>query len=108
VTDDRDLQLKQVFDERLSRFDAPTRRRRSHVWRRLAVGVATVSLIFAGAAFATDVNTVAAANGAECAHAFAKLELWVRSHAGELAVRHQPDGGEHHPNIIADGGCQGH
>ncbi|OLC10753.1 MAG: hypothetical protein AUH39_01240 [Chloroflexi bacterium 13_1_40CM_67_9] len=108
MTEDLDPQLKQVFDERLSRFDAPTRRRRSHLWLRLAVGVATVSLILGGAAFATDVNAVAAANGAECAHAIAKLELWVRSHAGEPAARHQPVGGEHHLITIADAGCQGH
>ena len=104
---DLDLQLKQVFDERLSRFAVVTRRRRSRPWRVLAVGIAAASLTLGGAAFAADVNTVAAANGAECAHAFAKLQLWVQSHAGDPAARHQLSG-EHHPIIVPDGGCQGH
>jgi len=103
---DLDLQLKQVFDEQLSRFGVAPRRRRSHLWRVLAVGIAAASLTLGGAALAADVNSVAAANGAECAHAFAKIQLWVQSHAGEPAARHQPVG-EHHP-IVASGGCPGH
>jgi hypothetical protein len=102
-----DVQLKQVFDERLSRFDVATRRPRSRLWRALAVGIVAGSLTLGGAAFAADVNTVAAANGAECAHAFAKLQLWVQSHASDTTARHQLVG-EHHPITAADGGCQGH
>lgn len=104
---DLDLQLKQVFDERLSRFDVAARRRRSRPWRVLAIGIAAASLTLGGVAFAADVNNVAAANGAECAHAFAKIQLWVQSHASEGAARHQLVG-EHHPITVADGGCQGH
>lgn len=106
MTNDLDLdpQLKQVFDERLSRFDVATRRRRSRSWRVLAVGIAAASLTLGGAAFAADVNNVAAANGAECAHAFAKLQLWVQSHA-DSAARHQLSG-DHHLIIATDSGCQ--
>lgn len=103
---DLDLQLKQVFDERLSRFAVATRRRRPRPWRVLAVGIAAASLTLGGAAFAADVNTVAAANGAECTHVFAKVQLWFQSHAGDPAL-HQL-AGEHHPIIATDGGCQRH
>jgi hypothetical protein len=103
---DRDLdpQLKQAFDDRLGRFDVARRRRSSRTGRVLAVGIAAASLTLGGAAFAADVNTVAAANGAECAHVFAKVQLWVQSHAGDSA-RHQLSG-EHHVIIATDGGCQ--
>jgi hypothetical protein len=103
---DLDLQLKQVFEERLSRFDVAPRRRRPRTWRVLAVGIAAASLTLGGAAFAADVNTVAAANGAECAHVFAKIQLWVQSHAGDPAS-HQL-AGEHHAITAVDGGCHGH
>ena len=109
MTNDFDAQLKQVFDERLSRFQAPARRQRSRSWRRPAIAVATASLIFAGAAFATDVNTVAAANGVDCANAVEKIQLWVSlhaddaSHAGKARPPHDAD----HllAKIAAHGGC---
>ena len=108
MTNDLDLdpQLKQAFDDRLGRFDVATRRRRSRPWRVLTVGIAAASLILGGAAFAADVNTIAAANGAECAQVFAKVQLWVQSHAGDPAL-HQL-AGEHHPITAVDGGCHGH
>jgi hypothetical protein len=102
---DLDLQLKQAFDDRLSRFDVAIRRRRSRPWRVLAVGIAAASLSLGGAAFAADVNTIAAANGAECAHVFAKIQLWVQSHSGDSAARHQLSS-EHHLIIATDGACQ--
>lgn len=102
---DLDLQLKQAFDDRLGRFHVATRRRRSRPWRVLAVGIAAASLTLGGAAFAADVNSVAAANGAACAHAIAKLQLWVQSHTGDSAARHQPSG-EHHLIVATDGGCE--
>ena len=101
-----DLQLKQAFDDRLGRFDVATRRRRSRPWRVLAVGIAAASLSLGGAAFAADVNNIAAANGAECAHVFVKVQLWVQSHAGDLALHRLV--GEHHPITALDGGCHGH
>ncbi len=97
MTNDLDLELKQVFDERLSTFQAPERRRHSSVRSRLIVGVATVLLVFSGAAFASDVNTVAAANGVDCANALEKIQVWVRwhadeaSHAGKALPTHDTD-----------------
>jgi hypothetical protein len=105
VTNDLDLELKQAFDDRLGRFDVATRRRRSRPWRVLAVGIAAASLSLGGAAFAADVNNIAAANGAECAHVFAKVQLWVQWHVGDPTARHQVSG-EHHLIIATDGGCQ--
>ena len=107
MTNDLDLdpQLKEAFDDRLGRFDVATRRRRPRPWRVLAVGIAAASLTLGGAAFAADVNTIAAANGAECAHVFAKVQLWVQSHAGDSAARHQVSG-EHHLIIATEGACQ--
>ena len=102
---DLDLQLKQAFDDRLGRFDVATRRRRSRPWRVLAVGIAAASLTLGGAAFAADVNTIAAANGAECAHVFAKVQLWVQSHVGDSTARHQVSG-EHHWIIATEGACR--
>lgn len=109
MTNDLDLQLKQVFDERLSSFQAPERHRGSRLRRRLVVGVATASLVFAGAAFASDVNTVAAANGVDCANAIEKIQVWVRSHADEAshAGKDLPplDTNRLLAKIAAHGGC---
>ena len=108
MTSDLDLELKQVFDERLGSFQAPERRRHSRMRSRLIVGVATVLLVFSGTAFASDVNTVAAANGVDCANPLEKIQVWVRWHADEAshagkAPTHDAD----HllAKIAAHGGC---
>jgi hypothetical protein len=109
MTNDVDLELKQVFDERLSTFQAPERHRRSRLRSRLVVGVATASLVFAGVAFASDVNTVAAANGVDCANAIEKIQVWVRwhadeaSHAGRALPTHDTD--HLSANTAAHGEC---
>ena len=90
MTNDLDLELKQVFDERLSTFQAPERRRHSSARSRFIAGVATVLLVFSGAAFASDVNTVAAANGVDCANALEKIQVWVRWHADEASHLGKP------------------
>ena len=105
MTNDLDFQLKQVFDERLGRFDAPPRRRRSRSWRRLAVGAAIASLMFAGAGVAVDVNTVAAANGAGCANVLEKVQLWAHSHGGAAA---KIDTDRLLAKLAAHGGCEKH
>ena len=109
MTNDLDVQLKRAFDERLSRFQAPARRHRSRSWRHAAIGVATGLLIFAGAAFATDVNTVAAANGVDCANAVEKIQLWVSLHADDAshAGKARPPHDANHvlATIAAHGGC---
>ena len=86
MTNDLDLELKQVFDQRLGRFQAPSPDQRSRSWRHLAVGVATATFIFACAGVATDVNSVAAAKGVICANAIAKIQLWAQSRSTPLDI----------------------
>lgn len=103
MTNDLDLQLKRAFDDGLNRFPVPPRLRRSHGWRRLVVGVATASLIFACAGFASDVSATAAANGAACANVIAKLQLWAHERNFKVPL----DTTRLVENMVADGGCQG-
>ena len=106
---DIDAEVKRLFDERLAGVNPPpltTRQRRRPL--RVAAAAATAALVFAGAALAMDVNSVAAANGADCATFVAKVQLWAQSHRSDLA------GGDHSAakaelaKMVAESGCSPH
>ena len=84
MTDELDLDLKQLFDERLSRYrpPAPQRRRRARSVRPVqwtAGAAAAAAIALAGAGLALDVNAVAAGNGVDCANLVAKIRFWAEA-----------------------------
>src|SRR5919204_4915030 len=65
---DIDMELKRLFDQRLGALTPPPRSgRRAHPHARLASAAVAVTLAIAAGGLVFDVNSVAAANGADCA-----------------------------------------
>jgi hypothetical protein len=100
---DIDTQLKRVFDDQLSRFQAPPRRQRSRTWG-VTVTAAIATLVFALAGVALDVNRVAAANGIDCANLMQKVEFWTNA-----KIKPGPEGptAQQLKTWIEEGGCAG-
>ena len=106
---DIDVELKRLFDERLEAMEPPlpTSRRR-HRRLRVATAAATAALAFAGAALAIDVNSVAAANGADCATFLTKVQVWAQSHRSDLAWTDHRAARVELAKLVAESGCSPH
>ena len=106
---DIDTELKRLFDARLEGVKPPPliaggQRRRL----RVAAAAATAALVLAGAAFAVDVNSVAAANGADCATFVTKVQLWAQSHRSDLAGTDHSAAKAELAKMVAASGCSPH
>ena len=106
---DIDVALKRLFDERLGGMEPPaptTRRPRRRL--RVAMAAVTGAVVFGGAALAIDVNSVAAANGADCASFPTKVQLWALSHRSDLAGTDHSAAKAELARMVADSGCSPH
>lgn len=75
------MELKRLFDKRLQGVEPPARTSRRRR-RQLRVAAAAVSgtVAMAAGALAIYVNSVAAANGADCGSLLTKVQVWAQSH----------------------------
>src|ERR671936_808570 len=96
---DIDVELKSLFDERLRTLNPPPRTRRP---RRTRLGVA------AAAATATHVNSVAAANGVDCANFYTKVQVWAQSHRSDVAGTDHSAAKAELARMVAQSGCAQH
>lgn len=106
---DIDMELKAVFDQRLSAVQPPPRakpmpRRRM----RVVAAVVAATVAAAGAGFVLDINAVAATSGADCASFPAKVQIWAQAHRGGLAQLDHPASRAEFAKMVADSGCSPH
>ena len=106
---DIDLDLKRVFDERLRAVaPPPPTKRRPRKRLRFAVAAAIATVAFTGVGLATDVNSVAATNGVDCASFPTKLRVWAQSHRSDLAGTDHSAAKAELAKMVAASGCAPH
>jgi hypothetical protein len=101
---DIDMDLKRIFDDRLSRYVPPAGRSSRPRRARLLVGALVATMAFALAGIAFDVESVAAANGGGCANVVAKLQMWIQKKTAAGATV-AIDERAFVAKIAAEGGC---
>jgi hypothetical protein len=77
VTNDIDLELKQIFDQRLAAYTPPVRSPRARL--RVAVLAAVATVIIAAGIVAADVTRAEASAGVSCPNVMTKLQIWAES-----------------------------
>jgi hypothetical protein len=106
---DIDVELKRLFDDRLEPMKPPPRTMRRTSGRlRVAAAAATAAVVIAGAGLAIDVNSVAAANGVDCAGFLTKLHVWAQSHRGDLVGTDHSAAKAELAKMVAESGCAPH
>ena len=106
---DVDADLKRLFDERLDGLKPPPRiRRRPRRHLGVAAATATAAVVVVGAALAIDVNSVAAANGADCATFPTKVQVWAQSHRTDFAGTDHAAAKAELAKMVAASGCSAH
>lgn len=106
---DIDIELKRLFDERLEAHTPPLRtKRRAHNRLRIAAAAAIATLTLAGAGLVFDVNSVAAANGADCANFLTKVQVWTQIHRSDLAGTDHSAARAELARLVAESGCSPH
>ena len=106
---DIDMELKRLFDQRLGALTPPSTSRRPAPRRLgLAAAAVTVTLALAGGALVFDVNSVAAANGADCASFLTKVQVWAQSHRNDLVGTDHAAAKAKLAKLVAESGCPRH
>ena len=106
---DIDMELKRLFDQRLGALTPPSARgHRAFRRLRLAAVAMTVTVAFAGAGLLFDINSVAAANGADCASFLSKVQVWAQSHRNDLAGTDHSAAKAELAKLVAASGCSRH
>jgi hypothetical protein len=106
---DIDMELKRLFDQRLGALTAPSPTVRPAPSRlRRAAAAVTVIVVFAGAGLVFDVNSVAAANGADCAGFLTKVQVWAQSHRNDLVGTDHAAAKAELAKLVAESGCPRH
>ena len=106
---DIDVELKSLFDERLRTLNPPPRTRRPRRTRLgVAAAAATATLVLAATAVAMDVNSVAAANGVDCANFYTKVQVWAQSHRSDVAGTDHSAAKAELARMVAESGCSPH
>jgi len=106
---DIDADLQSLFDDRLRGMTPPPRpARRARRNLRVAAAAAIATLVFAGVGLAMDVNSVAAANGADCAGFLTKVQVWAQSHRSDLAGTDHSAAKAELAKMVANSGCTPH
>ena len=106
---DVDMELKRLFDQRLGALTPPPRSgRRAPPHARLASAALAVTLAIAAGGLVFDVNSVAAANGADCASFLTKVQVWAQSHRNDLAGADHSAAKAELAKLVAESGCSPH
>ena len=106
---DIDVELKRVFDDRLEPMKPPPPARpRTGRRLRIAAAAATATVVIAGAGLAIDVNSVAAANGVDCAGFLTKLHVWAQGHRGDLVGMDHSAAKAELAKMVSESGCAPH
>ena len=105
---DVDPDLKRLFDRQLAALTPPPpvahHRRQPSIVPAAAAGI----LVLVGTAFAFNVNSVAAASGADCASFLTKVQVWAQVHRSELPWTDHSAAHSQLAAMISATGCSPH